>query len=154
MRLICFRQNRLMKKIYSIYFQDETMDKKDRAILDLLKNNSSLSWKEIGEKVFLSGQAVGLRVQNLLETGVIERFTLTENLISEQFIFIYMNNSRFAEFEHLVSTFAEVQALYKITGDGCYYIHANFTAEQLEPFLQQITVYARYKVSHKLRRLI
>lgn len=35
------------------------MDKKDRAILDLLKNNSRLSWKEIGEKVFLSGQAVG-----------------------------------------------------------------------------------------------
>ncbi|KDN14270.1 AsnC family transcriptional regulator [Snodgrassella communis] len=58
-----------MKTVNTIYFQDESMDKKDRAILDLLKSNSRLSWKEIGEKVFLSGQAVGLRVQNLVDRG-------------------------------------------------------------------------------------
>lgn len=35
------------------------MDKKDRAILDLLKNNSRLSWKEIGEKYFLADRQWG-----------------------------------------------------------------------------------------------
>jgi Lrp/AsnC family transcriptional regulator, leucine-responsive regulatory protein len=143
-----------MKMVSAICFQDESMDKKDRAIVDLLKMNSRMSWQEIGKKVFLSGQAVGLRVQNLLDSGMIERFTLVEHCPSEQFITIYMNNSRFAELEQLVGTFAAVQAIYKITGDGCYFIHANFAAQELERFLQQVALYARYKVSHKLRRLL
>lgn len=143
-----------MKTVNTIYFQDESMDKKDRAILDLLKSNSRLSWKEIGEKVFLSGQAVGLRVQNLVDRGVIERFTVAEHYPSEQFITIYMDNSRFAEFEQLVSSFAAVQAIYKITGDGCYFIHASFAVQELEQFLQQITLYARYKVNHSLRKVL
>jgi Lrp/AsnC family transcriptional regulator, leucine-responsive regulatory protein len=60
-----------MKMVSAICFQDESMDKKDRAIVNLLKMNSRMSWKEIGKKVFLSGQAVGLRVQNLRDSGVI-----------------------------------------------------------------------------------
>ncbi|WP_141673515.1 AsnC family transcriptional regulator, partial [Gilliamella apicola] len=51
------------------------MDKKDRAILDELKKNSRQSWKEIGEKVYLSGQAVGQRVQELYDNHIIEKFT-------------------------------------------------------------------------------
>lgn len=129
------------------------MDKKDRAIVDLLKINSRMSWKEIGEKVFLSGQAVGLRVQSLLDRGVIERFTVSEYYESEQFITIYMNGSRFEEFENMVSCFAAVEALHKITGDGCYFIHTRFAAAELEQFLQQVALYARYKVSHNLRRI-
>jgi Lrp/AsnC family transcriptional regulator, leucine-responsive regulatory protein len=85
---------------------------------------------------------------------VIERFTVAEHYLSEQFITIYMDNSRFAEFEQLVSSFAAVQVIYKITGDGCYFIHASFAAQELEQFLQQITLYARYKVNHSLRKVL
>jgi len=52
------------------------MDKKDRAILSELRNNSRQSWREIGDKVFLSSQAVGQRVQDLLNNHIIEKFTL------------------------------------------------------------------------------
>ena len=54
------------------------MDKKDRPILNELRINSRQSWREIGEKVFLSTQAVGQRVQELLNNHSIQRFTIKE----------------------------------------------------------------------------
>lgn len=54
------------------------MDKKDRAILSELRNNSRQSWRKIGDKVFLSSQAVGQRVQDLLNNHIIEKFTIKE----------------------------------------------------------------------------
>ena len=58
------------------------MDKKDRAILNELRINSRQSWREIGEKVFLSSQAVGQRVQELLNNHSIQRFTIKEQRLS------------------------------------------------------------------------
>ena len=69
------------------------MDKKDRAILNELRNNSRQSWREIGEKVFLSSQAVGQRVQELLNNHSIQRFTIKEQRNQLQFITIYMNTN-------------------------------------------------------------
>ena len=78
------------------------MDKKDRAILSELRNNSRQSWREIGDKVFLSSQAVGQRVQDLLNDHIIEKFTIKEQKQHLQFITIYMNTNQFTSFENLV----------------------------------------------------
>lgn len=80
-----------MKELTAVRFQNENMDKKDRAILNELKENSRQSWREIGEKVFLSSQAVGQRVQELLKNHIIEKFTIKEQKSQLQFITIYMN---------------------------------------------------------------
>ncbi|XKM13224.1 AsnC family transcriptional regulator [Orbaceae bacterium ac157xtp] len=130
------------------------MDKKDRAILDELKQNSRQSWKEIGKKVFLSGQAVGARIQELKDRHIINKFTIKENYPSEQFITIYMDCNRFELFESRIHTFPQVISFYKITGDGCYFIHSHFNANELDVFLQLIAQFGRYKVSHGLKALI
>lgn len=130
------------------------MDKKDRAILSELRNNSRQSWREIGDKVFLSSQAVGQRVQDLLNNHIIEKFTIKEQKQHLQFITIYMNTNQFTSFENLVKSFNEVTEFYKITGDGCYMIISHFDNDTLNLFLTKITDFGRYKVSHQLKQIL
>ncbi len=130
------------------------MDKKDRAILSELRNNSRQSWREIGDKVFLSSQAVGQRVQDLLNNHIIEKFTIKEQKQHLQFITIYMNTNQFTSFENLVKSFNEVIEFYKITGDGCYMIISHFNSDALNLFLTKITDFGRYKVSHRLKQIL
>ncbi len=130
------------------------MDKKDRAILSELRNNSRQSWREIGDKVFLSSQAVGQRVQDLLNDHIIEKFTIKEQKQHLQFITIYMNTNQFTSFENLVKSFDEVGEFYKITGDGCYMIISHFDSDALNLFLTKITDFGRYKVSHQLKQIL
>ncbi|MFQ1007750.1 hypothetical protein B6D12_01970 [Gilliamella apicola] len=130
------------------------MDKKDRAILSELRNNSRQSWREIGDKVFLSSQAVGQRVQDLLNNHIIEKFTIKEQKQHLQFITIYMNTNQFTSFENLVKSFNEVIEFYKITGDGCYMIISHFDSDALNLFLTKITDFGRYKVSHRLKQIL
>ena len=130
------------------------MDKKDRAILSELRNNSRQSWREIGDKVFLSSQAVGQRVQDLLNNHIIEKFTIKEQKQHLQFITIYMNTNQFTSFENLVKSFEEVGEFYKITGDGCYMIISHFDSDALNLFLTKITDFGRYKVSHRLKQIL
>lgn len=130
------------------------MDKKDRAILSELRNNSRQSWREIGDKVFLSSQAVGQRVQDLLNDHIIEKFTIKEQKQHLQFITIYMNTNQFTSFENLVKSFDEVGEFYKITGDGCYMIISHFDSDALNLFLTKITDFGRYKVSHRLKQIL
>ena len=130
------------------------MDKKDRAILNELRINSRQSWREIGEKVFLSSQAVGQRVQELLNNHIIQRFTIKEQRDQLQFITIYMNTNQFESFEKLVKSYAEVSEFYKITGDGCYLIVSQFDSNTLKLFLNKIENFARYKVSHQLQQIL
>ena len=130
------------------------MDKKDRAILSELRNNSRQSWREIGDKVFLSSQAVGQRVQDLLNDHIIEKFTIKEQKQHLQFITIYMNTNQFTSFENLVKSFDEVGEFCKITGDGCYMIISHFDSDALNLFLTKITDFGRYKVSHRLKQIL
>ena len=130
------------------------MDKKDHVILNELRQNSRQSWREIGEKVFLSSQAVGQRVQELLNSHIIEQFTIKEPKHQLQFITIYMNSNQFESFEKLVKSVNEVSECYKITGEGCYMIVSCFENDALDAFLTKISVFGRYKVSHKLKKIL
>lgn len=48
----------------------------DLKIIELLKGNGRMQWREIGEEVHLSGPGVANRIQRLEKTGVIKRFTV------------------------------------------------------------------------------
>lgn len=48
------------------------LDQTDLAILKLLQQNSRMQWREIGEQVHLTGQAVGHRIRKMEEQGIIE----------------------------------------------------------------------------------
>nr|MCX3331078.1 winged helix-turn-helix transcriptional regulator [Bacillus pacificus] len=49
-------------------------DSTDFKIIKLLQENARMNWKEIGERVHLTGQAVGKRINKLEEAGVIQKY--------------------------------------------------------------------------------
>ena len=51
-------------------------DSTDFKIIQLLQENARMNWKEIGEIVHLTGQAVGKRIHKLEEAGVIQKYTI------------------------------------------------------------------------------
>lgn len=61
------------------------LDEKDEKILYMLSDDSRLLWKEIGGNLGISANAARRRVLNLIESGVIKRFTIEINydLISD-----------------------------------------------------------------------
>ena len=60
-----------MKKVDEMY-----RDKTDEKILELLQKDSRESFVEIGKKLKLSESAIRRRVKNMVDNGVIEKFTV------------------------------------------------------------------------------
>lgn len=128
------------------------MNNMNKAILQRLRANSRMSWQQIGKEVHLTGQAVAARVQQLEDQGIISGYTIRQQHIERHFITMFMDVARFDEFEQLLKNAAQVEAAYKITGEGCY--HLVFTPDapsDLELFLQSLLKYGRYRVSSVLR---
>ncbi|HBJ01000.1 MAG TPA: transcriptional regulator, partial [Lysinibacillus sp.] len=59
----------------SSYFIDDV----DFRILQLLIEDSTISHKDIGQQVHMTGQAVGARIRKMQDTGVIEGYTVRWN---------------------------------------------------------------------------
>ena len=124
------------------------MDKYNQAILELLRQNARLSWSEIGKQVFLTGQAVGARVQQMQEQGIIQGYTLREDTPYRHFISVYMHSNDFTGFERAMRQSTHIESAYKVSGEACYQIIAHCpTIEDLEQLTQIITPYATYKIS-------
>ncbi len=51
-------------------------DKTNEKIIEFLRNDSRESFVEIGKKLMISESAVRRRVKNLVENGIIKRFTI------------------------------------------------------------------------------
>lgn len=52
------------------------LDEKDQKILKMLTEDSRLLWKEIGGNLGISANAARRRVLNLIDSGIIKRFTI------------------------------------------------------------------------------
>lgn len=122
------------------------MDHTDELILKLLKENSRLTNKEIGERVYLTGQAVGNRINNMINHGIIEKFTISETYLETQFIRIFLKDLYFNELEKLVNQFEGIQDFYKVRGQACYIVISHFSVETLDIFIEAISKYVRYNV--------
>ena len=94
------------------------LDNKDHKILNVLKQNSRLSIRDIAKKTQIRPSTVHQRIQRLIKNKVIERFTLKLNnkLIGEDFIvFMYVSTS-----EDLPDSFfknSHVKEAFGITGE-------------------------------------
>ncbi|WP_034988569.1 Lrp/AsnC family transcriptional regulator [Liquorilactobacillus sucicola] len=122
------------------------MDTTDKQILKILRQNSRLTNKQIGEIVHMTGQAVGNRIVNLLEKGIIQRFSIKLNYSHTQFIRVFMDSNKYQKFEHFVNSYEEVASIYKVSGQACYMILAHFTESDLSAFIEKISRWARYSV--------
>ncbi|MFE8071422.1 Lrp/AsnC family transcriptional regulator [Marinobacteraceae bacterium S3BR75-40.1] len=106
------------------------IDRIDRAILDALQKDGSLTNQQLAERVGLSPSPCSRRVRALEDAGVIlRRVTLLERkalgLSLTVIIQIGMDRhtpERFEQFEQQMATFPEVQELYLITGQEADYM--------------------------------
>ena len=134
--------------------RDAVLDKTNQTILALLRENSRLSWQAIGRQVHLTGQAVAARVQQLEDEGLITGYTIRQDHLVRHFITVFMETPTFDAFETFLKQQPCVEAAYKVAGEGCYQVVlASYSQADLEPFLNALLKYGKYRVSSVIRQI-
>ena len=95
------------------------MDDIDREIIKILKNHGRATYGEIGKKVGLSEGAVRKRINELVDSGIIRRFTVKVGLTegAEAIILISLNPSfPTSESSDMLMKIPNVENVYEVTG--------------------------------------
>lgn len=135
------------------------LDQTDFEILSLLKKNSRIQWREIGELVHLTGQSVANRIRKMEELGVIQGYTvkldqskLGKTLIA--FIIIFMKTTNHLSFQTFIKEKSEILEANRISGDGCYLLKVNVSNEEgLMNLLDEILKYGNYRVNISIGKI-
>ena len=104
------------------------LDKKDKLILSLLQEDSTLSVKEISEKIGLTFTQTYERLKNLEKQGVVEKYVAILNREKLGInIVVYCNirlkeqsQKTLKEFEDYISKYDEVQEIISLSGEYDY----------------------------------
>lgn len=135
------------------------IDNIDLKIIKILKENSKLSFKEIGEIVHMTGQAVGIRVNKLIEEGIIENFTISVNkeklgLTIIAFIKLYMNTNNHTKILNIIKKYDEILEAFRISSDCCYILKVECKSNDfINKLIEEITPFANYQISLSLSNL-
>lgn len=132
----------------------DVLDDIDQKILELLKQDSRLTNKQIGEKVHRTGQAIGARITRMFEHGIIKNYTIQIQQPEQQFIRLLLTEHHFVEVEELVKQFQAVDACYKTAGDACYMVVAHFNSQELAQLVDAISHYCHYSVSTVMKQTL
>ena len=97
------------------------VDDLDNKLLDILKDNSRLSFANLGRKINLSPSAVRERVQKLEELGIIKKYTLqldNKKLGNdlEAFILLKVFPGQLKHILKKINSFKEIKEAHRITG--------------------------------------
>jgi len=97
------------------------MDIVDLKILELLKENSRMSFNNISESVKKTEATVRRRVKKLVDEGIIKRFTVEYDIDSKQKIYATIKiEPDFKEIKRIVkelSTIEEISNIWRLSGD-------------------------------------
>lgn len=136
------------------------IDDTDYRILQYLIEDSTLSHKEIGEQVHMTGQAVGARIRRMRELEIIEGYTIRWNPLKigqsiHAFITVFLSSgnahSLFQKFALQNNSVAE---LHRVSGEGCYWMRVRVSdQEELNAFLDELLNYGNYRVNLGLGQL-
>lgn len=135
------------------------LDETDWRILQLLQTNCRLQWKEIGEKVHLTGQAVAARIRKLEDLGIIEGFTVKLNQEKmgktiTALITIFMKTNNHSAFQQFIRNKETIMEAQRISGEGCYWLKANLATEiELNQLLDEILFYGNYRLNISIGRI-
>lgn len=131
-----------------------SLDKMDRTILAALARDARMTWQAVGRHVHLTGQAVAMRVQQMVDAGTIRGFTVVRGDLRRYFITVFMDTPQFDAFEAFLQSHADVESASKIAGEGCYHVTLACESETgLDAFTQALLRYGRYKVASEMRRV-
>ncbi len=94
-------------------------DKVDEKIIEYLKENSRESFVDVGKKLKLSESAVRRRVKNLVDNGIIKKFTLElgeENVTSAIVLVSVDSATDTSKVSMKLAKLEGVKTVYEITG--------------------------------------
>jgi len=94
-------------------------DKVDEKIIEYLRENSRESFVDVGKKLKLSESAVRRRVKNLVDSGVIKKFTLElgeENVTSAIVLVSVDSATDTSKVSMKLAKLEGVKTVYEITG--------------------------------------
>jgi DNA-binding Lrp family transcriptional regulator len=100
------------------------MDKTDMSLIMLLTANSRLPYTELAEKLNLSVNAVHKRIQTLIETGIIRKFTAKLSLQSVGAIVVFVSGiSQLSSFQDLSNKLRAHDAVYWLAEGGGKFLY-------------------------------
>lgn len=129
-----------------------SLDSTDLEIVKCLKENGRMLWKDIGERVHLTGQGVANRVHRLEDLGIIKGYSviLDDNLLGINqisLITIFLKSGRHEDFQTFIKNKEEICEAHRISGDGCYWLKAKLTSKtQLNKLLNEINEFGGYRL--------
>lgn len=130
------------------------LDPIDLKIIALLKHDSRLTHKQIGQHVHRTGQTVGARIAQLMDAGIIKNYTITIGYEYKQFIQLFLNEQQaFTEIEQLVKQYPQIDECFKTLGNGCYMIVSHFNPSELNQFIEKLSHWSRYSVETVMREI-
>ena len=134
------------------------LDAIDERLIVLLRENSKLSFKALGEKIHMTGQAVGLRVKRLEDEGIIKRYTIDTSDKEMGTMIAYVTLTMKTQAHHKVKAFVtqhlEIIEASRISGEGCYFLKCEFKDhEALNVFCDEVLSFANYRVNIVTERI-
>ncbi|MCR8644626.1 Lrp/AsnC family transcriptional regulator [Paenibacillus sp. N1-5-1-14] len=136
------------------------IDDTDYMILKHLQLNGTLSQKELGQLVHLTGQAVGARVRRLQDEGIIEGYTIRVNPDKlgqsvQSFVTLFMKSpNAHQQLQSYVMQNDAIMELHRVSGEGCYWMRVRVSNHQeLSTLLDELLHYGNYKVSLSINQV-
>jgi Lrp/AsnC family leucine-responsive transcriptional regulator len=121
------------------------MDRADREILSLLLRDGRMSYRELGDRLHLSSNAVAERVRRLARDGIIRAFTIDVDPAAMGLKLAALIDLRLAvttdagAFEDAVRQRAEVRRLWHVTGPFDYQLQVDCEdAEHLDRVIRHL----------------
>lgn len=129
------------------------LDEIDFQIIKILTKNSRIKWKEIGEQIHMTGQAVGNRIKKLEDNGIIQSYSIIVDEIKLGtsyivYVTVFMKTTNHFGFVKFVSDSREVLEAHRISGEGCYMLKVKAKSQvALNEFLDKVLIYGNYRVN-------
>jgi Lrp/AsnC family leucine-responsive transcriptional regulator len=135
------------------------LDQTDLSILKMLQKNGRMQWREIGEEVHLTGQAVGNRIRRMEEMGVIRGYTAVIDPaklgpILTALVTIFMKSTDHLRFQQFIREREEIVEAHRVSGEGCYSLKVQVQDQAaLNDLLDAILEYGNYRVNLSIGQL-
>ncbi|MEM7819285.1 MAG: Lrp/AsnC family transcriptional regulator [Candidatus Aenigmatarchaeota archaeon] len=123
------------------------MDEIDKKILNLILENSKLSYRKIAKKLGISVATIMNRVNKLEKNGIVEKYTTKLNYEKLGYdlnviIDIRVSKGKLFDVERKIASHPNVGAVYDITGQFDVMVIANFKSrKELDRFLKKIQTF-------------
>ncbi|TSI07898.1 Lrp/AsnC family transcriptional regulator [Lysinibacillus sp. BW-2-10] len=128
------------------------IDSIDFQILQLLNKNARIQWKEIGEEIHMTGQAVGNRIKKMEDNGIIQAYSIVIDELKlglpfTAFVIFYMNAQTHDGLLKFINTRTEITEAHRVSGDACYILKVMVESQDaLNNLLNELLKYGNYQL--------